>query len=262
MTIGILYICTGKYSLFWEKFYQSCEDNFLSCHKKHYFVFTDSSNIKNESNVTKIYESAKGFPMDSLLRFKMFKSIENNLLQCDYLFFFNSNMLFVKPVNEEILPGIGDNRLVALLHPGYYSKRINSFPFERNGRSTAFIPYIKSKIYRYYMGSLNGGRTEDFIKLIDILCTNVDIDMSNGIIAIYHDESHLNSYLNTMKIKSLDPSYGFPENSRLPFIPKIIILDKVLHGGSDFDKLPRKALIMRIYRKLRFLFCSVIWRYW
>ncbi len=29
MRIGILYICTGRYSIFWKKFYQSTEKSFM-----------------------------------------------------------------------------------------------------------------------------------------------------------------------------------------------------------------------------------------
>lgn len=44
MRIGILYICTGRYSIFWKKFYQSTEKSFmqgLPCIRE-YYVFTDS----------------------------------------------------------------------------------------------------------------------------------------------------------------------------------------------------------------------------
>ncbi len=39
MRIGILYICTGRYSIFWKKFYQSTEKSFmqgLPCIREYY----------------------------------------------------------------------------------------------------------------------------------------------------------------------------------------------------------------------------------
>lgn len=39
--IGMLYLCTGPYSLFWEDYYHSFEKFFLEDIEKHYFVFTD-----------------------------------------------------------------------------------------------------------------------------------------------------------------------------------------------------------------------------
>ena len=43
MKVGILYICTGKYIVFWEEFYKSCQKYFLSDSEcvKQYYVFTD-----------------------------------------------------------------------------------------------------------------------------------------------------------------------------------------------------------------------------
>ena len=42
-TIGMLYICTGKYTVFWPEFYETFNRNFLPGYKKEYFVFTDAS---------------------------------------------------------------------------------------------------------------------------------------------------------------------------------------------------------------------------
>ena len=39
-TVGILYICTGAYDVFWDDFYNTCEEHFVGVEKK-YFVFTD-----------------------------------------------------------------------------------------------------------------------------------------------------------------------------------------------------------------------------
>ena len=41
-TIGMLYICTGKYTVFWPEFYETFSRNFLPGCKKEYFVFTDA----------------------------------------------------------------------------------------------------------------------------------------------------------------------------------------------------------------------------
>ena len=41
-----------------------------------------------------------------------------------------------------------------------------------------------------------GGKTIDFLKMSDLLEKNIDIDEKNNYIAIWHDESHLNKYIN------------------------------------------------------------------
>ena len=50
-SIGILYICTGPYVLFWKDFYESFEKNFLPSYEKKYYVFTDAEEIFAENNL-------------------------------------------------------------------------------------------------------------------------------------------------------------------------------------------------------------------
>ena len=55
-SIGILYICTGKYIAFWESFYESFEKNFLSDTIKNYYIFTDKpENIPHSERVKAYY---------------------------------------------------------------------------------------------------------------------------------------------------------------------------------------------------------------
>ena len=103
--IAILYICTGKYKVFWKDFYESSEKLFLNGAHKHYFVFTDAHDLDHvNKNVTIINKECRGFPLDSLFRFDMFLEIEELILPYDYAFFFNANMLFVEKVGSELFP--------------------------------------------------------------------------------------------------------------------------------------------------------------
>lgn len=119
MKIAILYICTGKYNQFFDGFYTSSEKYFLKgIAEIEYFVFTDNMNLSQYQNVHLFKRECKGFPLDSLFRFDMFLSVREKLKCFDYVFFFNANMLFVAPIGIEILPQ--REKLVAVLHPGYY----------------------------------------------------------------------------------------------------------------------------------------------
>jgi hypothetical protein len=262
MTIGIFYICTGKYSIFWNTFYQSSEKYFVPSEEKQYFVFTDDDNIKPSSKVKVYHEHPKGFPLDSLLRFDMFLKIKNETSVCDYLFFFNSNMEFRKEVSpEKILPNDFENGLVAVLHPGYYNNRNHlMLPFEKHKCSTAYISYHKGEKYNYFMGGLNGGTHDAYYQLIQVCHDQIHEDLKNGFTAIYHDESHLNKYLHGKNIKILSPSYGYPEDGNLPFEPTIMILNKIKHGGKYFDKLPSKAYGKRIALKFKRIYWALIWK--
>jgi len=261
MKIGILYICTGKYSIFWRKFYDSAEHFFLPDTEKHYFVFTDSIEILETKNIHVRYESPKGFPLDSLMRFEMFLSVKDQLSEMDYVFFFNSNMQFMKSIGYEIIPSNVKSNLVALLQPGLYLSDRKQYPYERNKKSSAYIPFNNASIYHYYMGSLNGGKTDAFMELCEECGKNIREDLKNGYIAIFHDESHLNFYLHGKDVLGLDPSFGYPEDSVLPFEPKILILDKIKHGGKYFDKVPQKSYSLRLYLRLKRIYSALIWKF-
>ncbi len=258
MKIAVLYICTGLYSEFWTGFYESCKKYFFTNDEVHYFVFTDSPSINNTSEITKVYKECSGFPMDSLFRFKMFLGIKEELEKFDYTFFFNSNMQFVDYVGDEILPDANENYLTAGISPGYVYTKPSFFPYERNKRSLAYIPYIKGYSYRYYMGGLNGGRSSQFLSLIETCAEWIDKDYSNNIIAIFHDESHLNKYLFDKPVKVLTPDYGTPEGWNFNLKPKIIIRDKV-KVNSAFKKGPI-TLSNRVNLKLKRMYNAIMWR--
>lgn len=225
MKIAILYICTGSYSRFWSDFYISCEEYFLNGIEKEYFVFSDMDPIP-KSNVNFIFKEYEGFPLDSLNRFKIFYSIECDLRDFDYIFFFNANMLFLSSIGIEVLPQKEHNYLVSLVHPGYVNKTKRFLPFERNINSTAFIPLKKGVQYRYFQGCLNGGRSSEYLDLILNCYQNIETDLSKSIIARAHDESHLNRFLFNKNILELGLEYGFPENWNRIVNPKIIQIDK------------------------------------
>jgi len=258
MKIAILYICTGRYNLFFPSFYQSSEKYFLPLHSKHYFVFTDDRHISDTDKISVTYKECKGFPLDSLFRFNMFLQIKEALQKYDYIFFFNANMKFVEYVNDEILPSETDEGLCALLHPGYYRKCKWAYPYERNKKSTAFIKFDYNKNYKYYMGALFGGRTNEFLQLSSICNQNIIEDYNKKIIAIFHDESHLNAYLNSKHCKNLSPEFGFPEGWELPFKPKIMIVNKVRYD-KYFDKIKNHSLIHKLYTFSLKSFKAIIW---
>lgn len=230
MKIGILYICTWKYDKFFNGFYESSEKHFLKNHEKKYFVFTDSEILKekykNNQNIVFINQRRLWWPLDTLMRFWMFKLIEDKFSNIDFLVFLNANFLFLKEIRDiDFLPNGKNERLIWALHWWFYNKPSLLFPYERNKKSSAFISYFKK--WKYFQWSLNWWFTDDYIKLINKCIENINIDFSKNYIAKWHDESHLNKYLNWRDdIKALDVSFNYPEWSNLPFTPRMILLDK------------------------------------
>lgn len=231
--IGIFYICTGKYDIFWETFYKSSQRFFCRSADRRYFVFTDSKEIKARPDVTVIHQERLGWPDDTLMRFHMFNRAKNLVDDCDFLFFFNANMKFIKRVTtKQILPSKAEE-FVGVRHPYYYETAIGA-PFENNEQSLAFVHPTSAK--HYVQGCLNGGSKDAYLKMSQELADNIDLDKKNGIVAVWHDESHLNAYYaKKNQFKALHPGFATPEArvKHFPFKPKIIQLDKSKLGGFD-----------------------------
>ncbi|KRF18681.1 family 6 glucosyltransferase [Paenibacillus sp. Soil787] len=231
--VGILYICTGKYHLFWEDFFITSQIFFLPECIKTYYVFTDAPNIayENHKYVKKIYQPNLGWPGNTMLRFEMFNQSEHVLRENEYLFFFNANIVFCDFIREnEILPET--QGLTAVIHPYFYGKSNTDFPYDRNPASLAYIPVGLGNYY--FMGGVNGGKTDHYLLLVRMLSRNIRTDLNNGIIATIYDESHLNKYLLDKNIHILNPSYGYPEEWSYPLKPKLMIRDKTQYGGHHF----------------------------
>ena len=253
MKVAILYICTGRYAQFFDGFYESAEQYLLQGVEKRYFVFTDQAQLTKAENVELLITPCRGFPEDSLFRFDRFLEIREQLKDYDYTFFFNANMRFVAPVGDELL----EERLTAVLHPGYFDKPEWRYPYERNKQSTAYIP-AHEEDYLYYMGSLNGGKTEDYLALAETCSRHIHEDWEKGIVACYHDESHLNRYLREHRCKPLSPSYAYIEGKELPFEPKILLIDKT-KIDPYFDKGRDHSLWGRLKKGIGIVAGATFW---
>ena len=100
-------------------------------------------------------------------------------------------------------------------------------PFERDPKSLACISDPAHRVY--YCGGFNGGETQAFLEMSARLRDAIDTDLTNGVIAVWHDESHLNRYLCGRTPRSLTPAYARPETG-YPHLrhlqPVIVALDK------------------------------------
>lgn len=80
---------------------------------------------------------------------------------------------------------------------------------------------------------------------------NIDIDFNNNIIAIWHDESHLNLYFTQHPPKVLDSSYIYPEDKPIKGMTPIILMrDKKKYGGHDFLRGTTKHRITNYIKKI------------
>nr|MCR5251985.1 glycosyl transferase family 6 [Lachnospiraceae bacterium] len=129
----------------------------------------------------------------------------------------------------------GEEGLFVTMHPGYFASSPAEFTYDNNPGCTAYIKKGEGKYY--FAGGFNGGRTEDYLKMIRCLAERIEEDLRNDIIALWHDESQLNRYMNDLDEKYyriLSPAYLYPEDWDLPFKEKITVMDKRKKGGHEF----------------------------
>lgn len=233
--VGILYICCGRYNVFWPGFYESAEKLLLNDCDKHYFVYTDAIDDERfkHPNVTVIPQKNLGYPDSTLKRFEMFVRDETKFEGMDYLLFFNSNLVIKKRITRTDLGLIDGTNLVATLHPGYVNKNNQKFPYERSINSKAYI--APGDGTSYFAGGLQGGTTQAYLNAAKEISANINQDLSEGVIAIWHDESHWNTYLKEQEaVHALGPEYLQPEGWALPKVAKILIKNKDVWYGNAY----------------------------
>lgn len=213
--IGIYGIFIGKYIKFIDDFINNVDYYFMPQYEKIYYILTDSDDIINKytsiSNTKFIFKKQHliGWPYETLYRFKYFLDffINDNV---KYLFFFNSNIQFIRPIYNLSLQK--DYTFVS--HSGYFSLPYEHCSYEKNNNSIAYVG--KHHHVNYIGGGIYGGKRDKFIKLSRELSTNIGIDESKQYIAVWHDESHLNHYYNIIlkgnsnQIELLPPSFHIP----------------------------------------------------
>lgn len=196
MKIAVMYICTGKYERFWDEFYRTSEKYFYPDAEKHYFVFTESKRIMSMaySNVTCIYQVKTGWPYDTLLRFHWFAMVQDKIKDYDYCYYCNANSVFVKKVTPEIIPLPDEDKSIILwCHTAHYDDySSNDITTEKNPESTAYVG--ENVVCRSHGGGFFGGTSSAFLKMTLELRDNIQSDLDKGIIAVWHDQSHIIKY--------------------------------------------------------------------
>jgi histo-blood group ABO system transferase len=218
MKVGLLIIATNKYIQFLQPLIESADSYFLPNQDITYFVFTNQNiDIKSNRNIVKIDVEHKDWPWMTLGRYKIFSDNSNILSKMDYIFYSDVDMRFVSEVGDEIL-----SDRVATQHPGYFGGRGTP---ETNPLSLACVfPYEQMQ---YFAGGFNGGTSKEYLKMAHKISNDIDVDCSRNIIAIWHDESHMNRYfIDNKPTLILSPSYCYGESMNIPFEKKLLALDK------------------------------------
>ncbi|MEY2879260.1 MAG: hypothetical protein RLZZ15_1640 [Verrucomicrobiota bacterium] len=241
--IGLLVVATAKYTRFVAPLLESAREHFFPGEQVTAYVFTDRPEEIPLAAVALPVEH-RPWPYATLLRYHHIVRYRERLLGEEFLFQCDADMRFIGPVGREILPDTPTG-LVGVEHPGFCWKPNwwqrgaralgfsvprgrgprASFPYENaEPRSLAWIGAHEGETY--FAGGFSGGAMAPYLDLAASLQLRIDEDLAKGLIAVWHDESHLNRHFIFHPPKRLDPGYCYPESWKLPFRPRLLALDK------------------------------------
>lgn len=259
MRIAILYVALGRYQLFWPEFMASCRRDFCPEAQRHWFVFTDSTAISSAEDVSVLHQDFLGWPFSTLYRYHFFRRIRDQLAHFDYVVFFNANAEIQGSISvAEFFGASSSVQLVAGRHPGCYQPSRFPFPFEERPGSAAYVGQGGD----YFQGCINAGTGSAFVAMVDALSLAIDADLSRGIVARWHDESHWNCYVLALQrcqpsaVHVLDSCFLYPADVAwsLPGPPRILMRAKENYGGHELLRQqpppPPQTLIQKLKNRL------------
>ena len=181
--MAVIILATGRYIDYADRLVISMRKNFNPSQGKHFFILTDVDR-KDESDVLYRYVKHQAWPNVTLNRYHNILSLEKELFFYSHILHVDADSLFVKPLTDELTT----DRVFVHEHFGWKGP---GTPEERQ-YSMAYTPPSKRKIY--LNGALTGGPSKDYLDMCRQLVIMIDEDKFRDIIAIWHDESHLNAW--------------------------------------------------------------------
>jgi hypothetical protein len=235
MKILLNLIATGKYKFFLDEILKSADEYFFPgeevsvvIHSEKNHIIDGSLDYSGRINLIWNYIEAEPWPYPTLKRFSYFLITEDIMRANDYVFYIDVDSKFIGKIDRSILPSVG---MIGTIHPCLYE---GCGTPERNPHSKACIPTNANN--RYFCGGFIGGSSVEFIFTSKYISSNIEDDHSKGIIAIWHDESHINRFFydNPPEV-ILDHPFAIAENTQfLSGDHKILFLDKNNLGGHNF----------------------------
>lgn len=239
-TLGVMSVATNIYFDYWKRMVQSADDHTAKSDQVTFFVFTERIDevprfSRTLRNVTVIGFKipALVWPEATLLRYQIFSesfpSMERHILV-----HLDADMIFVANPWNLIRSALQEKEICLVHHPGYWRPRgfqklslYFSHPnilyrdlrtkfrlgglgaWETRSKSKAFVPRISRHVY--FCGGIWFGRRMAISALMRSLAQTTHEDNLQDLIAVWHDESHLNRWASTNSHGSVTPEFCFDE---------------------------------------------------
>ena len=250
MKVAIVFIGTNKYIDFLPRYYENIEKYFLPNSEKTILAFTDGELNETPDNVRVYHQEHLAWPYITLKRFEIINKARQDIEKHDWLVFLDADTLVVDTVTEEDFLHRCCNKtpeeipLFGVHHPCHFLQltgRAHMPPhdkppgaYEQNPGSEAYVDMDDEDFHfgavPYFQGCFWGGKVPEVCAMIDELEARVNRDLERDVVAVWHDESHLNKYYleNEFKVNVFHPQYAHPEvfKDYCDWEPKIVHLAK------------------------------------
>ncbi len=256
--LAIFSVATDRYINYWSAMVDSYLKTNDSKFKVQWIVCTDKDEHIEPDLMSRLGDSLvvikvahENWPLPTLRRYHYLLSISDQI-SGRLVMHLDADMLFVSQVDFPKIESVLGIKGVALVkHPGFFRptgvRKIKFYltnpkdlardcrtllrfgglgSWERNRISRAFVPRSERSVY--VCGGTWLGRKEEILKLCKELTARIDVDLEAGIMAVFHDESHLNWYQAKNQLPLLWPEYCFDSSYRQleGLVPRIVAVDK------------------------------------
>ena len=274
MKVAIAFIGTGRYLNFLPQYYEHIEENFLPNTEKTILAFTDGEMEGLPDNVKVYPQEHLEWPFITLKRFEIINKAREEILKNDWFVFIDADAFVVGKVTEEEFlerccgHTTDEVPLFGVHHPchraGMPPHKIKTGAYETDEKSEAYFDVSKELPPIYWQGCFWGGKVPPVLAMIDEIEGRVNRDLENDIVALWHDETHINKYFHEREfdVHTFGIEYAYPqlfqmeeywmevleEEYRDPeIIKKLVIGDGSMNmGDSDIPVMEYPAKILHL----------------
>lgn len=242
-----LLVATGKYIAYAKSFLESVREHLIDPALSEVLIFTD--NVKEVCRFAEIVPTlnlrvfeipAYRWPEATLLRYQIF--IEHwAAVRGKIVIYVDADTRLVTDLRPaDFIGALANGDLALVRHPGYYSRSLffrliiktRFGPWEYRRKSLSRVPVLQRR--DYVCGGVWFGRASAVKKMCCELADAVNDDLERGLIARFHDESHLNRYKSVNEVRLLDPRWAYAVGYRN--LKGISPLIEVIHKPDTWKK--------------------------
>jgi hypothetical protein len=256
--LNIVSIATNKYLDYWKNQARSIDNHLAPDTTCTLFLYTDQpldarifAKGLNRIQVEIFSIPSYGWPDATLLRYRLILDKSQTWAGDEILVYLDADMLAVSSISYKDFNQNEQLGVTLVHHPGFYRplgySKIKFYlahpkvaiqdlftrvasgglgAWESRSSSTAFVKRKHRK--GYFCGGIWWGTASEIVSLCESLVSRIDLDSARNVLAIWHDESHLNWWATTHPHQTASPAYCFV--SQYPALdtlsPKIVAVDK------------------------------------